>query len=128
MTKLVADVGACERILSTPIPVGYTIHTARFLFLWLLLLPLALEQQLGLGTVFGEVVLGFGLLGIEDIGIMLEEPFCVLPLEAMCNKIARESRGLQAANKKEMITATKESVGMKLAIPKAPPKKAGGES
>lgn len=124
MSRLVINVGACERILGTPIPIGYTVHTNRFLILWLGFIPMALEQSLGMGTVLAEMVLSFGLLGIEDCGIMLEEPFCVLPLEAMCNKIARESRGLQAANKKEMDAAIKESTTMKFAVPKAPPKKA----
>lgn len=95
VTKLVADVGACERILSTPIPVGYSIHTARFLLIWLSLLPLALETKLGIGTIAGELLLAFGLLGIEDVGIMLEEPFCVLPLEAISNKISREAKALR---------------------------------
>merc|ERR1719424_857150 len=92
MTRLVVNVGACERILGTPIPLGFTIHAGRYLMIWLFLLPLALQSTLGMGTAGGISVLAFGLLGIEDVGIMLEEPFEVLPLEAMCNKIARESR------------------------------------
>lgn len=101
LSKLVGHVGMCERVLSTPIPVGYSIHTTRFLLIWLLFLPLALQAQLGFSTVLGELILGFGLLGIEDVGIMLEEPFCVLPLEAICNKIGREARSLRGSMKKD---------------------------
>lgn len=125
MTRLVVNVGACERILGTPIPVGFSIHTCRYLLLWIFLLPMALQSSLGMGTAAGISVLAFGLLGIEDVGYMLEEPFQVLPLEAMCNKIARESRGLQAANKKEMIIASQESSCMKFEVPKSAPAKGG---
>merc|ERR1712107_498729 len=79
ITRLVDDLGACENIFATPIPLGYTKHTTRFLFLWLLLLPLALQSQLGYGVVFAQQLLAFGLLGVEDIGIQIEEPFAVLP-------------------------------------------------
>ena len=38
-----ADVtGGCERILRTPIPLSTTRHTARFLTIYLMLLPFAL--------------------------------------------------------------------------------------
>jgi len=35
----------CERIFSTPIPLIYTRHTARFLFLWLLTVPMSLYHD-----------------------------------------------------------------------------------
>merc|ERR1711972_859991 len=51
ITRLINDMGACENIFATPIPVGYTKHTTRFLFIWLFFLPFALQGQLGVGTV-----------------------------------------------------------------------------
>jgi len=92
ITRLVDDLGACENIFATPIPLGYTKHLTRFLFLWLLLLPLALEGQLGYGIVFVQQLLGFGLLGVEDIGIQIEEPFAVLPLKRITTKISLEAQ------------------------------------
>jgi len=92
ITRLVDDLGACENIFATPIPLGYTKHTARFLFLWLLLLPLALQTQLGFGVVLAQQLLAFGLLGVEDIGIQIEEPFAVLPLKRITGKIALEAQ------------------------------------
>lgn len=32
--------GACERIFRTPIPIGYTRHTSRFLSVWAFFVPL----------------------------------------------------------------------------------------
>mmetsp|Transcript_126658 Transcript_126658/g.319909 ORF Transcript_126658/g.319909 Transcript_126658/m.319909 type:complete len:519 (-) Transcript_126658:241-1797(-) len=95
ITRLINDMGACENVLATPIPVGYTKHTTRFLFLWLALLPLALTGDLGVATVFGEQIIAFGLLGIEDVGIQLEEPFAVLPIERITTKTALESQVLR---------------------------------
>jgi len=92
ITRLVDDLGACENIFATPIPLGYTKHTTRFLFLWLLLLPLALQSQLGFGVVFAQQLLAFGLLGVEDIGIQIEEPFAVLPLKRITGKISLEAQ------------------------------------
>jgi len=92
VTRLINDMGACENIFATPIPVGYTKHTSRFLFLWLFFLPWALTEQLGVGTIFAQQVLSFGLLGIEDVGIQIEEPFSVLPLKKICFKISNEAQ------------------------------------
>ena len=108
LTDLSDTVGACERILCTPIPVSYTRHTARFLVIWLALLPFTAYAQCGWVTIFSSVVLGFFLLAIEEIGgacalampcgccgarpelpavladaVTIEEPFNILPLEAI---------------------------------------------
>ena len=79
--RLNTALGRCERILRTPIPVSYSRHTSRILTIWLNLLPFALYPVLGpLGTVPGSLLLSWGLLGIEDIGNQIEEPFNMLPL------------------------------------------------
>jgi putative membrane protein len=79
--------GGCERLLRAPIPVSYTRHTARFLFTWLTLLPFALYASCGVWTL--PVVAGVSavLCGIEEIGVQIEEPFGILPLEAICGRI-----------------------------------------
>jgi len=105
--ELFDDIGGCENIFATPIPLGYTKHTARFLLLWLGLLPFALEQQLGFGLVFSQQLVAFGLLGIEDIGIQLEEPFSVLPLKRIVSKICLEA---QLVRKRGVETARADGV------------------
>jgi len=96
VTRYINDCGACENIFATPIPVGFTKHTTRFLFLWLLFLPFALQGSLGVGVVFAQQLLGFGLLGIEDVSIQIEQPFDVLPLKKICFKIANEGQIVRA--------------------------------
>ncbi|KAG2483307.1 hypothetical protein HYH03_017810 [Edaphochlamys debaryana] len=79
--------GGCERLLRAPIPVSYTRHTARFLFAWLTLLPFALYPTIGWGVVPVCTGIAAVLCGIEEIGVQCEEPFGILPLDVICNRI-----------------------------------------
>jgi len=89
LTELCDDVGACERIFKTPIPLVYSRHTARFVGSWLVLLPLALygvdSSWNHLASIPSAAVIVFFLLGIEELGSQLEEPFGILPMEAFCD-------------------------------------------
>ena len=81
---------------------------ARFLTIFLTLLPLAPWGQLGgswnhWATIPAEFIIAFFLFGIEEVGIQIEEPFSVLPLEAFCN-------GAIAACSEEMLKAVKSGV------------------
>ncbi|KAL4514753.1 hypothetical protein Ndes2526B_g03917 [Nannochloris sp. 'desiccata'] len=80
-------VGTCERILRTPIPLSYTRHTSRFMVIWLSALPLGLYESCGWATIPLAVVIGFLLLGIDSIGVFIEEPFRILPLNAYCDEV-----------------------------------------
>eukprot|EP00588_Corethron_pennatum_P022199 CAMPEP_0194317234 /NCGR_PEP_ID=MMETSP0171-20130528/13972_1 /TAXON_ID=218684 /ORGANISM="Corethron pennatum, Strain L29A3" /LENGTH=401 /DNA_ID=CAMNT_0039073745 /DNA_START=269 /DNA_END=1475 /DNA_ORIENTATION=+ len=76
----------CEKLLRTPIPLGYTRYTVRLLFIWLVLLPFALvrpfyefgDQPL---LVLAMFFISSIFLSIEDIAVQIEEPFVTLPLE-----------------------------------------------
>ncbi|KAG2451668.1 hypothetical protein HYH02_003448 [Chlamydomonas schloesseri] len=79
--------GGCERLLRAPIPVSYTRHTARFLFAWLTLLPFALYGSCGVSVIPVCSGIAAVLCGIEEIGVQCEEPFGILPLDVICNRI-----------------------------------------
>ncbi|CAK0839590.1 unnamed protein product [Prorocentrum cordatum] len=80
--------GACEKILRTPVYTPYTKFTSRFLWLWCNSLPLALYPLLGpLCTAPGSLLISFFMLGIEDIGSRVEQPFDVMPLWQYCTTI-----------------------------------------
>ena len=103
ISTLVDLTGANERIFKSPIPLVYTRLLSRFLSLFLILLPLALWGALGdswnhWATIPAEFMIAFFLFGIEEVGIQIEEPFSVLPLEAFCN-------GAIAATNAEMLAA-----------------------
>eukprot|EP00913_Durusdinium_trenchii_P017647 g16586.t1 len=69
LSRLSNILGSCED-LQMPMPVAYVEQTTRFLFLYLILLPLGLLQELG-------------------------EPFLALPIEKICETTARDSQALR---------------------------------
>lgn len=86
------DLGSSERILTSPVPLFYSRHLARYLGIWLLLLPLGLYDAFGASwnhaaMIPASAVIATMLFGIEEIGTQLEEPFTVLPMQAFCDKI-----------------------------------------
>lgn len=83
--------GRCERINRVPIPLSYTRHTSRFLTVWALLLPLGLWDADRLQAIIFAPVISFLLFGVDQIGVQLEQPFTVLPLELLMNKVKRDA-------------------------------------
>ena len=88
--KLVDYLGACERIFRSPIPLVYTRHTGRFLTSFMLLLPLGLWGPMAnswnhWATIPASATLALFLFGIEELGVQIEEPFGLLPLESLCD-------------------------------------------
>jgi putative membrane protein len=90
---LVDNLGACERILRTPMPLAYAIHLKQLLLLYCLLLPFQIVQSLGWWTGLITALVSFTLLGIEAIGLEIENPFGYdandLPLDTICQTMKR---------------------------------------
>lgn len=97
--------GGCERLLRTPIPLSYTRHTCRFLLIWLSILPLAIWDQCQWTTVPVCALVAFLLLAIEEIGVQIEEPFSILPLEVISGRAQIDIEGMQGyqADVKKMV-------------------------
>jgi putative membrane protein len=93
--------GACERIFTAPVPLVYTRHTARFLGVWMLLLPFAMYEDfakasaLALPLVPASAMLALFMFGIEELSVQLEEPFSILPMQRFCDGILRAGKGLR---------------------------------
>ncbi|NJR69939.1 MAG: hypothetical protein HC771_15750 [Synechococcales cyanobacterium CRU_2_2] len=98
LSQLIDALGATERILKTPVPLAYSIHLRQLLLIYCLALPFPLVE--GLGWLTGPVValVGFTLLGIEAIGLEIENPFGHdpndLPLDAICVTIRQNMENL----------------------------------
>lgn len=90
--------GSMERILRTPIPLSYTRHTSRFLLVWLILLPFTLWAAYSWFSVLLSGIFAFLMFGIDEIGVQIEEPFGILPLEAISSTIERNLRELLVRN------------------------------
>ncbi|RCJ23296.1 hypothetical protein A6S26_01700 [Nostoc sp. ATCC 43529] len=88
LNNLVDNLGACERILKTPMPLAYAIHLKQLLVLYCLLLPFQIVNSLGWWTGLITALVGFTVFGIEAIGLEIENPFGYdandLPLDAIC--------------------------------------------
>jgi putative membrane protein len=95
--------GGCERILRTPIPFAYAVHIKQLLMLYLVTLPFILVGDLGWVAIPTVAAIAFGLLGIEEAGVEIEDPFGDdpndLPLETMCATIGRDAQSLSEAPK-----------------------------
>ncbi|KAG7348962.1 bestrophin, RFP-TM, chloride channel [Nitzschia inconspicua] len=86
------NLGSSERLLTSPVPLFYNRHTARFLSVWLLLVPFALWEPFGfmwnhIGMLPTMAVVTLLLFGIEELATQMEEPFTILPMQAFCDKI-----------------------------------------
>jgi len=82
--------GVCERIVATPIPLSFSRHSTRSLVIWLLTLPFALIPTMGWLSIPSIFTLAYLVLGIDEIGIQIEEPFATLPLTPLCATIERD--------------------------------------
>ncbi|AFZ23420.1 putative membrane protein [Cylindrospermum stagnale PCC 7417] len=93
LNNLVDNLGACERILKTPLPVAYGILLKQLLLLYCFLLPFQIVENLNWWTGLAVALVGFTLFGIEEIGLEIENPFGYnsyhLPLDTICNTIKR---------------------------------------
>jgi hypothetical protein len=99
----------CERLVRTPVPLAYSVHTSRLLSLWTGTLPLVLvgcfRGWMRLLTVPCTAFTAYALLCTEELGHLIEEPFGahadrpeVLPLQRYCDALRLD---LDASNRLE---------------------------
>jgi ion channel-forming bestrophin family protein len=91
VANLIDAAGACDRIHRTPLPFAYVVHLRRCLSIYCLTLPFATLDGFGWGQVAVSSLIAFILLGIEEIGVEIEDPFGCdendLPLEDFCQTV-----------------------------------------
>ena len=89
--------GGRERILKTPIPFAYAVHIKQMLVLYLGTLPFVLVPKMDFAAVLTVAGIAFGLMGIEEAGVEIENPFGCdandLPLEEVARRWGRKVRG-----------------------------------
>jgi len=98
INELVDCLGGCKRILKTPIPLAYAIHLKQLLLLYCLSLPWQMVANFGWFTGLVVVIVSFTLLGVEEIGVEIENPFGYdandLPLDTICANMRRNIEDL----------------------------------
>ena len=84
--------------MKTPIPFAYAHHIKAFLFIFCLTVPFAMVEAMAWYTPLAAVVLAFALLGIDEIGVEIEDPFGDdpndLPLDRIGATIAGDTAGI----------------------------------
>jgi ion channel-forming bestrophin family protein len=102
VNDLLESLTVCERILGTPIPLAYAIYLKRLLLIYCLSLPFQVVNNLHWWTSPIAVILSFVLLGVEEIGTEIENPFGEdandLPLEEICTIILNNIEDLIVLN------------------------------
>jgi putative membrane protein len=85
--------GACERIRNTPIPYSYSAFIKKFIFFYVLTLPLGYVFNLGYAVVPVVVFIFYVLASLEVIAEEIEDPFGTdendLPLEQIAANIQK---------------------------------------
>jgi ion channel-forming bestrophin family protein len=102
---MVENEGGCERIGKTPIPFAYAVHLKQMLTVYLLTLPFVLVPKMDAIAILTVAGITFGLVGIEEAGVEIEDPFGTnpndLPMEEFCDTITRDIGELARLSERE---------------------------
>lgn len=93
LAQLIDSLGGCERIKNTPIPYSYSMFFKKFIFLYVVTLPLAFVVQFGYYSIVISVFFFYVLVSIEVLAEEIEDPFGTddndLPIDDVCRRIER---------------------------------------
>lgn len=84
--------GACERIKNTPIPFSYSVFLKKFIFFYVMTLPLSFVFSLGYITIPVVAFIFYVLASLELIAEEIEDPFGDDPNDLPTHKIADNIR------------------------------------
>lgn len=80
-----------DRVLQTPLPIAYSIAISQITWVYVMMLPFQLWDNLRWVTIPGCIFAGYIILGLAAIGREIENPFGNdvndLPLEAYCEEL-----------------------------------------
>ena len=93
LTSFTDICGACERIRNTPIPYAYSLFLKKFIFFYIMTLPIGYVFSLGYYVIPIVSFIFYVLASMELIAEEIEEPFGHdsndLPLARLCDKIEK---------------------------------------
>ncbi|KAI3987844.1 hypothetical protein MKX01_020958 [Papaver californicum] len=107
-------IGVCEQLMGIPIPLSYTRLTSRFLVLWHLTLPIILWDDCNWIVVPATFISAASLFCIEEVGVLIEEPFPMLALDEVCDMLhssIRESIANEKLIRDQLLAKKKCSSG-----------------
>jgi putative membrane protein len=91
LDSLIDSLGACERILNTPIPFSYSLFLKKFIFIYTMTIPLAFVTTFGYFSAFIATFIFYILVSMEVLAEEIEDPFGDddndLPTDQLCETI-----------------------------------------
>jgi putative membrane protein len=91
LDQLIDSLGACERILNTPIPFSYSLFFKKFIFIYVVTMPLAFVELFEYWSVLISTFVFYALVSMEILAEEIEDPFGMddndLPLDDICERI-----------------------------------------
>lgn len=114
INNLLEDLTTCERIALTPVPLAYIIYLKRLLLIYCISLPFQVVNTLHGWTSPIVIILSFVLLGIEEIGTEIENPFGDdandLPLDEICTTISANIEDLITVNNQDKLEIVNSAI------------------
>jgi len=96
LDQLIDSLGACERILNTPIPFSYSLFFKKFIFIYVVTMPLAFVELFEYWSVLISTFVFYALVSMEILAEEIEDPFGTddndLPLDDICDRIEKGTR------------------------------------
>lgn len=88
LDALIDSLGICERIKNTPIPFSYSLFIKKFIFIYVITMPLAFVPLFGYLSVFISTFVFYALVSMELLAEEIEDPFGIdendLPTDQLC--------------------------------------------
>ncbi len=84
--------GACERIKNTPIPMSYSSFIKKFIFIYVLTLPVGYVSSMGYFVIAAVPFIFYVMASLELIAESIEDPFGVDPDDLPIEKIGENIR------------------------------------
>jgi putative membrane protein len=95
LDRLVDSLGACERIKNTPIPFSYSLFIKKFIFIYVITMPLAFVELFGYYSAFISTFVFYALVSMEVLAEEIEDPFGKdendLPTDALSETIQQNT-------------------------------------
>ena len=81
-------IGSMERLFSSPLPPTMSRHIVRTMQLWLFGFPFVLAGTMApLSTAVWVFATSYAFVGIDEVGVQVEQPFEIVPMTTICNLV-----------------------------------------
>ncbi|OCK80006.1 UPF0187-domain-containing protein [Lepidopterella palustris CBS 459.81] len=105
-------ISACERLLRTPLPLGYNIAISRIVWIFVLGLPSQLWREMRWWSIGVTMVVSYAIFALAEVGLEIENPWGEGPndldLDRYCNLLALDLEETMTFPEKEVLLIEEE--------------------